>query len=294
MAGGSRRILALVALLLLVMLVLSSGGSASASFGDSDGDGSIDVAEIIAGSDPNDPASGPESGGGSLYLGLPLCTDGIDNDLDGMLDGADPGCTDTDGDFVDDPVELAMGSDPNDFDSIPEDSLVDAVLVSLGFVTFQCNDGLDNDLDGVIDSADPGCEPVDLDEDGSSDLDEKTYGSDPNDAASRPEDDRISPALCADGVDNDLDGLTDGEDQGCMEHPTATPTTLPEETPPAGATIRPAATSTPPVVNGLPSTGSGAGGGSGAAGQLLLGLVSLGGLALAGTFAARAWWRQNT
>jgi hypothetical protein len=79
-----------------------------------------------------------------------------------------------------------------------------------------------------------------------------------------------------------------------MEHPTATPTTTPEETPPAGATISPTATSTAPVVNGLPSTGSGAGSDSGAAGQLLLGLVSLGGLALAGTFAARVWWRQNT
>jgi hypothetical protein len=211
-----------------------------------------------------------------------------------MLDDADPGCTDTDADYVDDPVEIALGSDPNDFDSIPEDSLVDAVLVSLGFVTFQCNDGLDNDLDGVIDSADPGCEPVDLDDDGSSDLDEKTYGSDANDPNSRPEDDRINPALCADGVDNDLDGLTDGEDQGCMEHPTATPTAPPEETPPAGATISPAATSIPPAVNGLPATGSGAGGDSGAAGRLLLGLVSLGGLALAGTFAARVWWRQNT
>ena len=272
--------------LTVACLALLRPEAASASFNDSDGDGSIDVAEIIAGSNPNDASSGPESGGGSLYLGLPLCTDGIDNDLDGMLDGADPGCTDTDADYVDDPVELALGSDPNDFDSIPEDSLVDAVLVSLGFVTFQCNDGLDNDIDGVTDDADPGCEPVDLDDDGASDLDEKTYGSDANDPASRQEDDRVDPMLCADGNDNDLDGLTDEADRGCMAHPTATPTPA-EEVPPVDVATRPAATSTPQV-SGLPSTGSGVSGGSGAADQLLLGLAVVGALALAATFVARA------
>jgi hypothetical protein len=244
------------------MLVASTFGLAHtarvhAAFNDSDGDGVIDVAERIAGSDPFSADSSPESAAGALYLGRPVCTDGIDNDGDGQTDSADPGCTDSDHDIVDDPSERVLGSDPNDFNSVPEDSRVDAVLVSLGFITFQCNDGLDNDLDGLIDDRDPGCAPFDTDGDGYGDVDEKTYGSDPNDATSGPEDDRVDPALCADGVDNDHDGLTDIDDSGCLAHPTATatPTSI-EPTPTRGATRGPPAAATATPMAGLPATGS--------------------------------------
>lgn len=272
----------------MVGLVLLSAGSASAAFNDSDGDGVIDVAERIAGSDPNNPDSGPENAAGIVYLQLPVCTDGIDNDLDGQIDDADPGCIDTDHDLVDDPAERALGSDPNNFNSVPEDSRIDAVLISLGFITFQCDDGLDDDLDGLIDAADPGCAPFDFDGDGFGDVLEKTYGSDPNDMASRPEDDRVDPALCTDGVDNDGDGFIDVADEGCLAHPTVTPTAVPPTTEPTERTPQPAATPTPgPTVAGLPLTGSGSGGGFGIAGALALGLVAVGGCVVAGLAALR-------
>jgi hypothetical protein len=234
-----------------VTALLLSSENASAAFNDTDGDGAIDTIEHLASSDPFDADSTPENAAGPAYLGRPVCTDGVDNDLDGQTDEADPGCTDSDGDLVDDPTELAIGSDPNDFDSIPEDSRVDAILSTFGFVTFQCTNDLDDDHDGLIDAADPGCAPFDSDDDGYGDVEEKTYGSDPNNMESAPEDDRVSPALCADGLDNDGDGLTDMEDSGCLPHPTATPTSTPEAQ--AGTPI-PTATGTH-LAPQLPATG---------------------------------------
>jgi hypothetical protein len=247
------------ALIALTVAALSAG-AASAAFNDSDGDGVIDTIERIAGSDPLNPSSIPENAAAPVYLGIAACTDGLDNDLDTLIDDADPACADTDSDLVDDPTEISLGSDPNDFDSIPEDSRIDAVLISLGFITFQCNDGLDNDLDGLIDDGDPGCAPFDTDADGFGDIDEKTYGSDPNDDASNPEDDRVDPALCTDALDNDGDGLVDAHDDGCLPHATDTPAVTPRNgaSPTPARTARPAATSTSTVAApGLPPVGSG-------------------------------------
>jgi len=55
----------------------------------------------------------------------------------------------------------------------------------------QCDDGVDNDSDGLIDSLDPGCAV--------------------NGDAEFPE-----PPQCADGVDNDSDGIIDTADPGCQ------------------------------------------------------------------------------
>lgn len=275
----------------LAVVVRSTGPSASAAFNDSDGDGVIDVAEQIGGSDPFDAASSPESTAGALYLQHPVCSDSIDNDRDGQIDGADPGCTDSDGDVVDDPSELVLGSDPDNFDSVPEDARVDAVLVSLGFITFQCNDGLDNDLDGLVDLDDPGCTPLDTDGDGYGDVEEKTYGSDPNSADSRPEDDRVDAALCADGADNDGDGLIDQADDGCLLHPTATSTSTPRTSPTEArseATVTPPPSTTVPVA-GLPAAGAGpAPPGPARAIVWIAGLAALAIAAAASTLAVRA------
>ena len=83
------------------------------------------------------------------------CQDGIDNDGDGLIDGADPGCH-TDGN-PNNPASL----DPNDNNEADggnagtggsggegDDNGGDAA---------QCADGRDNDGDGVIDEDDPGC-----------------------------------------------------------------------------------------------------------------------------------------
>jgi len=79
---------------------------------DRDGDGIWNFDELQAGTKADDPGS---------VLGA--CNDGIDNDGDGTVDLADPGC----------PAASANVENP------------------------QCNDGYDNDNDGFADMADPHC-----------------------------------------------------------------------------------------------------------------------------------------
>lgn len=189
---------------------------AQAVFTDSDGDGVIDLAEEITGSDPSDASSTPESTGASFLSAFPLCSDGVDNDRDGLTDGDDDGCTDSDGDVVSDPAEMLLGSDPLNAGSFPEDSRLDTVLEFNGLPIFFCADSVDNDGDGLTDGDDPGCTPIGSDGDDFDDATEKRYGSDPSDAASVPEHEIPNPGSCSDGVDNDLDGLTDGDDPACQ------------------------------------------------------------------------------
>lgn len=77
----------------------------------------------------------------------------------------------------------------------------------------QCSDGVDNDGDGVIDAADPGCHtdgnannPASYDPTDNSEADARTGGAG-GEAAGRPE--------CSDNRDNDGDGLIDERDPGC-------------------------------------------------------------------------------
>jgi Trypsin len=151
---------------------------------------------------------------------VPACDDGIDDDGDGLVDSADPGC-----------------SGPNDAfetsDALP------------------CDDGIDNDDDGLVDAADPGCR-------------------DPLGAPEDPE--------CQDGLDNDGDGYIDFDggssaglgaaqltapDPECMDQgqpaawkdqeaapATPTPTSTPTATP--TATLTPTLTPSP-TPSGSPS-----------------------------------------
>jgi hypothetical protein len=142
---------------------------------------------------------------------------------------------DTDGDGFLDSVESDLGScwqdpcDDEDFcddieavDSTPEDASESGT----------CSDGEDNDLDGYVDEADSGCGD-DTDGDGVSDDGEDDLGSDPDDANSTPEDASVCD-VCSDGVDNDLDGEIDGDDEGCAAAavtPTVTATATATGTP---------------------------------------------------------------
>jgi hypothetical protein len=229
---------------------------------DTDQDGYSDYDEEAYGSDPADAASTPES------WALGSCEDGVDNDQDGAADGRDSGCSDpcassppmpatspshpdfypycdkdSDGDGFFDSDETGSGSDPADAASTPED-----------WWHGTCEDGADNDLDGVTDGSDAGCAEIcwlpapmplapasgpapdatpvdtpvdggggsgtgqtcneDTDGDGYSDWDELSAGSDAQDAGSTPEA-AWYPGTCADGVDNDLDGQADSADDSC-------------------------------------------------------------------------------
>ncbi|MFH0712653.1 MAG: hypothetical protein V2A55_02270 [Candidatus Jorgensenbacteria bacterium] len=97
----------------------------------------------------------------------PACSDGADNDSDGFIDLADPGCVD-----ASDNSEVDPSSKP------------------------ACSDGIDNDGDKLIDYGnDPGCTSA-------GDTDETNAEGD-------------KPA-CSDGIDNDNDGFTDYPfDIGC-------------------------------------------------------------------------------
>jgi MYXO-CTERM domain-containing protein len=127
---------------------------------------------------------------------VPVCSDFIDNDGDGLTDfPADPGCdSPTDSDETNPVYECSDGVD-NDLDGFtdyPADISCSDPTDNDESGPPQCSDGIDNDGDGLTDfPADPGC----------------TDANDPNE---------INFAACEDGVDNDLDGLTDfPADPGC-------------------------------------------------------------------------------
>jgi large repetitive protein len=136
--------------------------------------------------------------------GVPDCEDGIDNDGDGLIDEADPGCQ----------VNGQEALDPE----LPA-----------------CSDGADNDGDGLIDyPEDPGCSSPDdddeydqpvpacrngIDDDGDGLID---YPNDPGcfHALDNSEEDDCPDGPhcpeCANGIDDDGDGLIDfPDDPGC-------------------------------------------------------------------------------
>lgn len=125
-----------------------------------DTDGYSDVQEIALGSDPNNAASTPEYALLDEQTGSRTCEDRIDNDLDGHKDLSDSGCrlrckdfggkgrcSDSDRDGWLKYVEIEYGSHPNDALSTPETFLLPAA----------CEDGIDNDADGLTDAFDTGC-----------------------------------------------------------------------------------------------------------------------------------------
>jgi LPXTG-motif cell wall-anchored protein len=78
----------------------------------------------------------------------PQCSDGVDNDGDGVIDDKDPGC------HSDGNAKNADSYNPNDNDETDRNSGTGG---SGGNDKAQCNDNKDNDGDGKIDAADPGC-----------------------------------------------------------------------------------------------------------------------------------------
>ena len=137
----------------------------------------------------SDPLSYP---GGSEY-----CGDGADNDCNGRTDCLDNSCssdsvclicTDLDNDQY-----AFEGGDCGPIDCQDNDLSVNPGAVEL------CNDGSDNDCDGLSDCQDADCN---------------------GDSACAniciPEATREKGKKCSDGVDNDCDGLADAQDSDCV------------------------------------------------------------------------------
>ncbi len=125
----------------------------------------------------------------------PVCSDGFDNDNDGLTDfPGDPGCaspTDNDESDIngDGPCRDGLDNDGDGDTDWPDDADCDSLDDVSEFP--QCSDGIDNDGDGNIDNADTQC-----------------LSSDDNFEWNVPE--------CGDGYDNDADGLVDfPDDPGC-------------------------------------------------------------------------------
>ena len=189
---------------------------------DDDNDGLTDAEELACGSNPFDANSTCE-----------VC-DGVDNDLDGLIDEAFP---DTDGDG-----EANCVDDDDDGDTVP-DSTDNCPLQPNPDQTDSDGDGIgdecedDDDGDTLIDILD-NCPTVanpdqaDNDEDGLGDI------CDPDDDNDTilDEEDNCPLLMNADQTDSDGDGLGDA----CDASPGPTPTPLPT------ATAGPTATPTPP------------------------------------------------
>jgi hypothetical protein len=135
---------------------------------------------------------------------IPECSDGIDNDNDGLKDGFDDGCESEDdvSEFTPPPPPACSDGIDNDNDGeidFPRDlnceNQEDNTENPLGGIP-QCTDTIDNDNDGVTDyPIDPGCASA-------NDLDES--------------DDPIQIPECADAKDNDGDQRIDSNDPGCV------------------------------------------------------------------------------
>lgn len=116
------------------------------------------------------------------------CFDGIDNDLDGKKDCADPDCN-----------GVTFGAQHcSGHEAWLPPSPLDPTGVSAPAAYFNyCSDGLDNDGDGKIDAQDSDCKDV--------------FGE----CGPSPATEDYTFLSCSDGQDNDLNGLTDCADAGC-------------------------------------------------------------------------------
>ncbi len=166
-------------------------------------------------------------------LTQPECSDGLDNDGDGLVDLADPGCSDaSDDDESDEPVYACSDGIDNDGDGLVD--MADPGCANASDddeynLLPQCSDTIDNDNDGLVDMEDPGCSsPEDNDESDGSVLPQCSDGLD-NDGdglvdladpgcvnASDDDEWNLPLPACSDGIDNDGDGLIDMADPDCV------------------------------------------------------------------------------
>jgi len=202
---------------------------------DSDGDGISDVLELQLGTNPNDSDSDDDG----VYDGIEV-NPTLDNDGDGLVNLLDP---DSDNDGLFDGTEMGLGCSLPDTDASANHCIPDAdngathtspikADTDGGTVVDGSEDGNHNgvvdpgETDPTLGHAGDDLSIVDTDNDGLSDLEEITFGSDPNDndsdddglvdglEANPTSDDDGDGLINANDPDSDNDGIWDGTEKG--------------------------------------------------------------------------------
>ena len=151
------------------------------------------------------------------------CSDGIDDDQDGLADCDDIDCL---GDAACPETNCTDGVD-NDADGFIDCNDTDCFGTVTCIPEFLCTNGLDDDSDGDTDCDDSDCanDPacfvpstetdcangIDDDQDGFTDCADADCAADPNCV--------VTPEVCDNGVDDDGDGFTDCADADCLNDP---------------------------------------------------------------------------
>jgi hypothetical protein len=145
------------------------------------------------------------------------CTDGIDNDGNGLVDASDPGAVGCDADCTDmdfDGYSIEGGScGPIDCDDNNTDVNPGAIEI--------CNDGIDNNCNGLTDTADMNAVDCTLD---CTDSDHDGYAIEGGSCGAIDCDDNnveINPGvmeICDDGVDNNCNARIDAMDSVCQNN----------------------------------------------------------------------------
>ncbi len=166
------------------------------------------------------------------------CSDGVDNDGNGLADCDDLSCQNEDGTCGSSGREVCGDGDDNDADGKFDCADTECAGVTierpgyaLGILCepsgeATCSDGWDNDGDGLTDSYDPNCgggatehcfNETDDDADGLADC------ADPDCAGPQGQEgyecEPSGESICDDGFDNDGDGNAECDDADCAGHP---------------------------------------------------------------------------
>jgi hypothetical protein len=153
-----------------------------------------------------------------------LCSDGIDNDGNTLIDLSDPECAP----FVvltEDTEQLCTDGMDNDGNTLIDlsDPGCAAFIILTEDTEQLCSDGIDNDGNTMVDFSDPGCAPFviatedteelctdGIDNDGNTLVDFSDPGCAPFVIATED-----TEELCTDGIDNDGNTMVDLSDPGC-------------------------------------------------------------------------------
>jgi len=174
---------------------------------DNDGDGYFAEGGACGTMDPNDRDA-------TVYPGAPeICDDRKDNDGNGLIDSQDPACmvtvtcTDMDGDGY-----FAEGGQCGAMDCNDGDTAINPGAAEL------CSDGIDNNCNGLVDTADPNavnCPLTCTDDDGDG---YSTEGGACGPMDCNDSDTTVNPGaaeICGDGIDNNCDMRVDSRDAVC-------------------------------------------------------------------------------